>query len=99
MLRTIVLLLVFVQLLCTGMSLGAATSGDVVLNNGDLNENAKLKTGIDTLVLSPKKFHRSLIRWLDYRIAQGHEIAVLTPARFGYRDQAADSRGCQKPVR
>ena len=93
MLRTIVLLLVFVLVLNSGnvpaggtsLVSGAFLVNGTPLGNAETNA-APAKTaeasaaGFDTLVLSPKKFQRSLKRWVEYRIGQGHEVAVVSPA-------------------
>ncbi|MFK7767698.1 MAG: C25 family cysteine peptidase [Mariniblastus sp.] len=78
MLRTIVLLLVAVLILGTGLFERTARTMEVFPNVKG-NSGGEI-VGVNTLVLSPKKFHRSLRRWIEYRIKQGHEIGLLTPA-------------------
>ncbi|MEZ6106528.1 MAG: hypothetical protein R3B96_10530 [Pirellulaceae bacterium] len=36
----------------------------------------------EVLVVSPELFDEPLRRWLDYRIDQGHRIAVVRPTEF-----------------
>ena len=42
-------------------------------------KSAHAQEGIDTLVLSPKLFHKALQPWVEYRQQQGHKIKVVAP--------------------